>query len=804
MAENEFGDLLRRYRVAAGLTQEALAERAGISARGVSDLERGVHGLPRKDTLQLLLDALDLSSTDRARLAGAARRPPRADARRKRGEPYPELPVPLTPLIGREQAVAAVAALLDAPTHRLLTLTGPGGIGKTRLALAVAEQVAATFPDGVVFVSLAALADPAVVAGAIAERLGVRERPEPTLVDALTAHLAGKRLLLVLDNFEHLRPAAPLVAALLSACPALRVLTTSRAALHLSGERRYAVSPLALPDATRLPPLAVLAQIAAVRLFVERAQAVQADFALTDANAAAVAAIVRRLDGVPLALELAAACIRVLPPAALLARLDRRLLLLTGGPQDLPARQRTLRATIAWSYDLLQPDEQALFRRLGVFAGGCTLEAAERVADLDASFEVLAGIAAVLDASLLQRVERDGEPRYAMLATIREFALERLTASGEEPATRDRHARYFLELAQRAHPAIFEHPESRFFTGDLTRYDAIAHEHDSLRAALAWSREADDHDTLLRLAGAMAGFWYYRGYLNEGQRWLDQALATPPDAGSPRLRAWALLASGLLAQVGGKADHAAARLTESFPWWERSGDALGRAFAQTLLGGVAISQGRYAAAAPLLVATEAFYRDHEALLQAVGRDDFLAHARFLLGVLAWVQGDEAGARRLLQDAVALNDRAGVPADAIDPLRYLGLMACAAGNRDEAAGWFAEEWTRLRQLGSRAALAVGLADVATLATARETWQAAVRLFAHAAALAQAEGAAFSLPAREHYKQAHERATAVLGDAAQTVAAAGRALTFAQALAAAEAVLARERVSGDDSSPQPMFS
>jgi tetratricopeptide (TPR) repeat protein len=375
-----------------------------------------------------------------------------------------------------------------------------------------------------------------------------------------------------------------------------------------------------------------------------------------------------------------------------------------------------------------------------------------------------------------------------MLETMREFARERLQESGEGTTTQDRHAQYFLTLAERVIPGIME-------TSDPGWLDDIEREHDNLRAALGWSWETGEHDTLLRLAGALSFFWYYRGYLHDGRRWLDLALQTPPDDASPRPRAWALTACGLLATVRGDTTLAAELLTESFAWWDRAGDAFGRAFADTRLGGVYVSQGRYEEAAPLFAATEVYFRDAR-------NDDQLAGVRFHLGLIAWMRGDEARARGLLRDAVERTDRYGTPLDAINPLRYLGLIACTAGDLDDAAMWFREEVIRLRQLGSRAALAVGLADVATLATAREAWQPAARLFAKAEALLQAEGGAFTLPAREHYEQAHARARAALGDDTDAMTAvAGRALTLEQALAEAEAVLALDGDEGAKPPPAP---
>jgi predicted ATPase/class 3 adenylate cyclase len=699
------------------------------------------------------------------------------------------LPLQPTPFLGREDQVARVADLLSRDDVRLLTITGPGGVGKTRLALQAAADLLEDFPDGVWFVDLSTLDDPSLVPSTIADVLGVRGEGGG-IASRLAAMLAGKHLLLVLDNFERVIDAASLVADLLARASGVKVLTTSRTPLRAYGEHEFPLLPFPMPDLSRLPSVETLSQYEAVRLFIQRAQAVKPDFTVNDANAPAVAEICSRLDGLPLAIELAAALVKLLPPQALLKRVEKRLPLLTGGARTLPARQQTMRNTISWSHDLLSQEEQTLFRRLAVFAGGCTLEAAEAVINQEGTHDVFGGIASLVDKSLLRQEEGvEGEPRFRMLETVREFGLERLAASGEEPATRDRHAGYFLALLQ-GHDLEDARP---------VWLDGIASEYDNLRAALGWSRDTGHHDTLLRLAGALWLFWYYRGLLSEGQDWLDQALQTPPDNASPRPRAWALTVSGMLANVCGDTDRATALLTESFSWWEQTGEAYGSAIARSLLGGVRVNQGRYDEAAELFAANEDYFRDNEAYFQAAGHEDWLGHASFHLGLIAWVQGDDARARSLLRDAVEHFDRTGAPMDAIDPLRYLGLIASAAGNVDEASGWFREVVTRLRQHGSRAAIAVGLADMATLAAAREAWQPAVRLFAKAKALAQSEAAAFSLPARDHYERAYARATEALGAASSEVAAAGRELALEQALAEAEAVLTLGRDEG--ASPGP---
>ncbi|HEV7126121.1 MAG TPA: tetratricopeptide repeat protein [Ktedonobacterales bacterium] len=757
-----FGALLRRHRAALGLTQEEIAERAGLSVRGISDLERGARERPHLDTVELLADALALSGADRARFWATAR----AGAQGGADATPTNLPSPPTAILGRAGEIAAVAALIERPEVRLLTLTGPGGVGKTRLAIHVASEARTAFPDGVYFVPLAALREPSHVMTTIAHTLGLADASGEPPPARLAKYLRTRRLLLALDNFEHLLSAAPAIGELLARCPSLMVLATSRAPLRLTGEHEYPVPPLGLPERPQKgATLGMVVAAPAAALFLARLAAYAPRLRLTDADAPAVATICARLDGLPLAIELAAARARHLGLDDLAVRLQRRLPVLTHGPRDLPPRQQTLRATIAWSEDLLTSDAQRLFRLLAVFAGGWTTKQAISLCQGEAPpAAVEEALDALVDSNLVQ-VEHSAEqlPRYTMLATIREFAEERLGAGGGEEWARRRHADVTLAFTDQA--------ERGLQSGERTVWSrAATAELDNVRAALHWSLTHDAAEHALRIVGNLDWFWDAVARDREGWAWSQAALAMTGAEQHGWGYARALFAAGSIAWNVSAFEASTRLLTESVARFRTLDDRRSLGQALMSLGLTALYQGKLDTAhqhvaesvalfetvddrwnlglalfssgetqyARNPAAARAAYERSLAVFRSVGDPWGIAHALTGLGGLAMRAADYVAARRLMEEALALRRSVNNPGAIATSLTSLGELARREGDDDNALPYLEDGLARFRELGDAEHVAWTLRNLALVATRRGDWRRAMATLAECLTLRVEQG------------------------------------------------------------------
>lgn len=755
-----FGQMLRRYRIRRGLTQEELAEAARISARSITDLERGVSRSPHKDTIVRLADALQLAGPERAAFLEAARGREVSATPIQQSGLMPLLP-PLTPLIGREREEAALVRLLQQERVRLLTLMGPAGVGKTRLAMQVAASAQDDFPDGVSFIELAPLRDPAQVIPTIAQALRVPEHGATPLAETLAAAIGDRQMLLVLDNLEQLLPAAPGLSRLLARCPQLKALVTSRAALQVRGEYRYPLTPLAFPDPGQLPTLAEVVYYPAIALFCQRAQAILPDFALqTQADAQTIAQLCRHLDGLPLALELAAARLNIFSPQALLQRLssargDSPLDMLSSPLQDLPGRQQSARAAIQWSYDLLDEQEQQVFHTLCLFESSATPAALCAVAERDEQ-ALLAALSSLVNKSLVIRDERDQHtPRFTCLELLRAFGVERLQALGAAEPLRARFARYYLGLAKEAERGI-PSPQQE----DWLR--TLDHELPHLRAALQWLLDNAQIKQGLRLAAALTRYWTLRGFLTEGRRWLESLLAQAQDSSLAPEAARALLCLGDLAYRQGAFEESKAFCEQGLAQCHALHSAPGTAFALCLLGRVAMDQGYYqeaedrlqqslalfraladiqgqAFALNLLGATFMYqeqtqraiacYEEALALSRQLGDLEQVSRSLNDLGTILKTV-DRPRAIALLQEAQRLGERVGSRAGSATILSHLGHDAFEHGEFAQAAGYHRAALKIRRELGDMDSVAFSLCNLGNTERELGHEEEATRLFQEA--------------------------------------------------------------------------
>ena len=706
---------LRTLRLRAGLSQEELAERSGLSVDAISALERGVRRRAQPRTLRALGDALSLDEEERTRLQELARESdaPPTTATPQSGEwRLTPLPAPATQLIGRSQERGSALELLQHPGVRLLTLTGPGGVGKTRVALAVAE-VARAQVDAVCFVDLAMITDPTLLLATIAQALGLREQGSRAPLDRIVEVATERELLLVLDNFEHVQAAAPAVSTLLARCPHLQLVVTSRSPLRLQGERELPIAPLAVPgEDPEGQATHSLLEYPGIRLFVERAQAVDPGFRLTDENGSTIAAISRRLDGLPLALELAAARTRILPLPALLFRLTSRFALLTDGPVDAPARHRTLRAAINWSHDLLDETERAAYRRLAVFAGGFSFDAAQSVLAAFPGLDPDEGETTlrILDALMLQSLVRredvgqvPGLARFAMLETVREFGRERLAASGETGAARAAHARWYRQVVAQAATELIG-PLQREW---LLRLDL---EHANLRLAMDWLENEEDVSPALVMAAEMAWYWWYRGLYAEGRARLTWLAAHP--AARQDLRAWAAAMDGLglLTRAQGDIAQSVAIHKQAVVVWREfgSGDQLADGL---FLYGLALMYAGDPLARPVLA-------ESAELARRLEQPRWLGGTLWALGRTLRSQGDLPAARQAIEESLERAKAVGNPSGIAVSLWGLGEIQLDQGDLDTALATLQDALGRLWELGEVWSAILSLERIANVLARRD--------------------------------------------------------------------------------------